>query len=431
MTSFVASALLALTLLNLWIGRSIVYPPALFTAVWSATLFGISASGSVLFSLSHECLLVFLAGGVAFSVGGAVAMLTTIRREGRAPPYVRPRRVRERLIFWGLVLTMAAIPLRVFRLTSLVDAELSDLLSTSFWIRVRFESIAETEAYRGGWQALTDNIVLFALFLALAGVAEDLEERRFRLRTAFLVVVALAYQLSTASRGSAATLVFGIVALAVLVSGRVSWRWLLLGIVFLLLTFSVVAVVLGKGGSIDQSIEENVKGVAEIAQLYALGAPIAFDHTLQMPADVPPVWFPSRIFIHIANKLGAKIALPSMHAEWTQVGLDAWTNAYTIYFAYVPSFGVMGAIGMLFALGTTLTWLFKSAYSGNPRSRLVFATMAQAIVMSVFAEGFFIGATFFAKAALFSLVFYGWRSPRLASKRGILTLPAKEVSGWA
>jgi hypothetical protein len=57
--------------------------------------------------------------------------------------------------------------------------------------------------------------------------------------------------------------------------------------------------------------------------------------------------------------------------------------------------------------------------------------MAQAIVMSVFAEGFFIGATFFAKAALFSLVFYGWRSPRLASKRGILTLPAKEVSGWA
>src|SRR5579863_4359098 len=71
-------AILILTLLvfvNYIIGRrSIFYPPLVFCCVWAGTLVVIWIAGDFYYPLLPETLLIFACGGLAFSVGSALAL---------------------------------------------------------------------------------------------------------------------------------------------------------------------------------------------------------------------------------------------------------------------------------------------------------------------------------------------------------------------
>ena len=417
-----AVAFLLLAVVNVWLSRALLYPPALFSLAWSGYMVALELSQGIYFPVAEGTLLLFLGGALAVSLGGAIALLVTSSADGGAAARARRQpAVVDRIIGLGVWLIVLTLPLRVLRLQQLSGGSL-DLLSAQFWYLVRRASIEESDASAVTWLSLTDNLVLGALFLALAAVASDVEQRRMRLRTVVIVLLAVAYQVSTASRASGMTLVGGLIAIVWMSSGRWSMRSIVLGVVGAVAVFSFAAVFMGKGGRLDDTLVENVVGVAKASVLYAVGPLVAFDGAFQHPDSVPPVWSITYSVVQVANKLGAGIVLPSIHAVFTQVGPDAWMNAYTIYFAYVPDVGVPGALLLLVLVGGLLTLLFLAGRAGSPHARLLYATTVSGILMSGFAEYFFMGMSFYAKAVLFSLVVYGMPPltiPRLRETRAV------------
>lgn len=420
-------AFLLLALVNAWLGRSLLHPPAIFCFAWAGNMVALELAQGIYFPPADSTLLLFVGGALALSAGGALALLLeSSTGEGArlvAPPPSPARRLSvDRRIDMGVWLVVLTAPLRVLRLQQLAGGPL-DLLSPHFWYLVRRATIAESDVSAVSWLSLTDNLVLLATFLALAAVASDVTQRRMKLRTVVIVLLALVYQVSTASRASGMSLVCGLIAIVWMSSGRWSLRTVAYGAVAAIAMFSFAAVLMGKGGSMEASLLDNVTGVAQASVLYAVGPLVAFDQALADPSSVPPVWSITYSVVQVLNKLGAGIELPSIHASFTRVGADAWMNAYTIYFAYVPDVGVPGAFLLLIVVGAGLTVLFRRGMAGSPHARLLYASTISGILMSGFADYFFMVLSYYAKAALFTLVVYGLpplRLPRLRAPRTAL-----------
>jgi oligosaccharide repeat unit polymerase len=406
MSAAFASGFFAIALANLWVGRSLLYPPALFSLAWAGYLTAAWVGEDSYLPVSEAVLLLFLGGALAVSLGGLMVLLLESRRpHGPAARSCRRPLAVRRLIDLGVLIVVLALPIRFLRLQQLGGA--LDVLSSDFWVHVRQAAILESDEGAVSWLALSDNLVLLSLFVALAAVADDVAARTVRLRTIVVVPIALFYQLSTASRSSGMALVCGLIGVAWLASGRWTLRSAALGALGGIVVFACAAVFMNKGGRLDAGLLDNLHGVADVAVLYGVGPIVAFDHAYNDPQAVPAVWSIGYSVVQVANKLGAGIALPSIHAEYSRVAPGLWMNVYTLYFAYVPDFGVAGALLLLCVIGAVLTWLFRRASAGDPRSRLLYATTLSAILMSGFNEQFFMNLSFYAKAAAFSLVLYG------------------------
>lgn len=411
-----AAALLLLTVINVAIGRSLLYPPAVFSAAWTGLLLWLSLVGDRFFPLSSRTLGIFLVGGLSLSLGGLFVSFFEGGRPGFREAASRSERTLKRLLDFGFWICLLALPNRLMRLKALAGPETEmNPLSPTFWLSVRRAHIAEWEENRLSGLAFSDNIILLASLLALAALAEDVARKRLRPRTAGLIVVAIVYNLMVAARANAIVFIVGVVAAALMVSRRIPWKVVVLSLMVVAFIFSLMAVFLHKGGSVTASAEENVAGIRESFELYGLGGIVAFDHTVRVPNDIPPNWSVTRSFVQVANKLGGRFELPSLHADYSQVSNHEEMNVYTMYWAYFPHFGWAGVAIFPFVLGVVLTWLFWSAQAGDPRARLVYALAIAGLVLSGFSEEFFMNLTFLLKAMAFSWVVYGIPRGRRAS----------------
>jgi oligosaccharide repeat unit polymerase len=424
-TALAAFAFLALMLTNRAIGRSMLYPPAVFSAAWAGYLVGLLLLGDRFFPLSAETLAVFLVGGLCLSLGGLAVSLRRRGTTSRPTPVVRSVRALDRLLTLGLWVCVLGLPLSFLRLKALAASRgATNILTPYFWGSVRRASILEAERNQFSLVGLTDNFGLLAGLLALASVAEDAARGRFGRRTAVLVGLAIAYQVMSAGRASAFILLLGLVAISWLASGRVPRRVLAIVVGCGVLIFSFLGIVLGKGGSAWASAGQNVEGMIDSIELYSLGGLVAFDHTVREPDDIPPAWSVTRSFVQVANKLGAHIDVPSNVALFVQVSNRDVTNVYTMYFAYFPELGWGGVATLTFILGVILTWLFWAARAGDPRARLLYAACFAGLILSSFSEYFFMNLNYFTKATVFSLILYGLPALRWFPHVGRERLPA-------
>lgn len=84
MTAGLALASLALTAWNLQIGRSLLYPPALFCAAWAGYMAATFLAGDTFLPVSADTSLPSPAGVIATRAGSAAVLLPAAART--APP---------------------------------------------------------------------------------------------------------------------------------------------------------------------------------------------------------------------------------------------------------------------------------------------------------------------------------------------------------
>ena len=137
-----------------------------------------------------------------------------------------------------------------------------------------------------------------------------------------------------------------------------------------------------------------------------LGGVVAFDAVVQYPTSIAAVWSIWRVFQLTANKFGASFDVPSVHAQYTDISDDYNGNVYTIYFSYYPDYGLAGVCAIMLVLGAVVTVIYQKAIQGNPRSVLLYAFVFSGIVLSGFSEYFFLGANFWFKAVLYTVLAY-------------------------
>jgi len=399
MTLLVGIMLATLALVNALHAKSYLYPPVIFSAVWAFLLVGLALSGQVFYHLSFLVLVIFFLGALAFSFGGWTALIITLNKTTdmttASPRY--GRRFVEIALNWGLAAQLVIAPFYFHQLktmSSLSGAE-------SLMVGIRFMTVFGTgkEASFGVFAY----IVALVTFLALIAYYECDDTAAKQIRASLYILVAIAYQLMSASRTGAVLAVISLAIISVIKNGRIRLRTVVVGVVVFLLVFSIPAVLLKKGGSLEQTVAENFYSIAESVRNYTLPSLVAFDQTLTTaePASKPLSF---RFFYALAQSLGANIDVPSPILDYAFTPIP--TNVYTTYYYYYSDFGLAGTAIVMFALGILCTFVYLYAMSGEPRGVFLYALVAGSLILSGLNEPFLFAASFWIQAVLFVFIIY-------------------------
>jgi oligosaccharide repeat unit polymerase len=390
----------ALLACNYWVLRSLLYPAALFAAIWTIAVAGAALAPFGFYAVSAEALTIFYMGALAFSCGGACALLSTgvqIENKGQAAAL---RADSRRRLDMTLFVVLCGLPLYLTRVSRLAEgAEVQTLFAT-----IRLASVSETN--RGWEERIAENFMLLALFLALALFYENDGSRRRRLRVYAGVGLALVYGILTAGKSTVVSLVLMMLAISWLRKGRAQVIPLVVSVLAIVVTFTAGVVLVNWFGEIPNADWEGVTRVAEIWWNYGVGGLVAFSEILARPSDAGWTGGVYRPLLQIANALGGKVDVPFLHAEYTSISPHASTNVYTIYWLYVEDFGVVGSLLMMLGLGAAVTWLYLAARMGHVLAILLYALAFTGSILTIHGEHFITGLTSYGKALVFWLLIY-------------------------
>jgi len=412
MILLVVVGLVLLTATNRYIGKSMLFPSALFSGLWAIFLLGLYLSGRMFYPVATDTLLFYLWGACAFSFGAAATLLFSSMFTGAtATTFMSSSASRgkaiNRLLDIILVVLFLLLPIYWQRIQQLAGE--SDIAS-NFWIAVRQQLIEYAMDEGTRKISILDNFQTLSALVALAMYLQDDGTIGRRIRTWCAVLLSLAYDLMTAGRAEAVILLISLLGISWIRSRRVNWKQLAVVSVLFVSVFVSMALLLEKGFTRrDATLRENLPTFVEGFQEYAFGGIVAFDRVFHDPQKIPAVWGIDRVFVQAANKLGAKFSLPSSHAAFVDVGPEVETNVYTSYFAYFPHFGLIGTTVILLFLGSVTTRVFWAAHHGDRVAQLIYGILFSGILLSGYAEYFFMNLNFLAKAFLFSYFLYKWR----------------------
>jgi oligosaccharide repeat unit polymerase len=406
---------LTIALLAVWsmamfrFGRSVLFPPASLSIVWTVTLFAIWLSGDALFPLTTMANEIVLAGVFSFSAGGFCAVKTPLARRRIMSAVPARRRMQiDRLLTVAVVLFLLNIPFFY-----LYFKHISQIIAPreSVWRQIR---IASSKANISGQGTLPIEPLILPLLsiIALIAVYEWADTGRRSLRTLCLVLLAGAFQLLNGARSEVLLLLISTVVILWLKRGAAPWRLLGITALVFLLVFSAGQISMSKyGTNAGSSLVDNLPHVAEGVGVYWLGGIIAFDQNRQNP-ELRYGWDLGKFAKRILNRFGANYSERDRNLEYTKISPSQITNVYTAFLPYYMDHGGMrGVIGLMFLMGFLSTYVYRCAIHGNCWAVFTLGAFVYATVMTIFSEEYFAQVMFWIKAGgLATLVYF---APRL------------------
>lgn len=388
-----------LALLNLRIGRSITYPGVVLASVWALEFLVQALSGRILYPVSWPALLVFVIGCLAFTAGAVVGnggVGTRLPPQAPVPVYLS-----DRLVLWGglmvLALGLLAYIAHVRTLTS------APLFSPRFFYEVRHAGIAQA-AVRNR-VPLINNLVPFSMIGAMIAYAVTDAGRRWRILVWSFIALSLIYNLMTGAKVGLVTLAVALMGIHMILRRHVSIRVVLVGFVAIFVLFGIVTYGRMGSGDLFTAVKQ---GWAELVAYFAI-SPVGFSLYLDDPSLVPAVWSPWYFFMRTVNYLAPVFSIPSIHAQFLEVGPDAMYNTYTAYFAYYPSYGIGGVVAFMAFIGAACAWIHRRALRGGLVWVLLYSILIYGLLMSIFNESLLWDLNFDLKLVLVTLVFVSTR----------------------
>lgn len=397
------SILILLVCVNWRLGKSFLYPPTQFSMVW-CVLVGLSLLiGTDYFPLSVLSICIYCLGAFAFSAGGAVRSLISHERSTWEQPDVRYGRNLNRALTFSFIALLAVLPYFWMYMSSLADPKFRN-----FWWGMRAGVIAAAEAQgmKNWQQTLFDNITILATLLAFTATAHFGERLFSRVTACGLITLATLYNLGTASRAGAASVVLGCLGIRMIRLGRLSVWQLVTGTVGVLVMYVPITMLRATGGNMVEIAASDVSFLSDTAMLYTAGPLTAFDSYLQHPTSLPDTWSVSFFFLHAANRMGFDVYAPSTHVGYMAIAPSTTTNLYTMYFAYYPDFGILGVVVFAGLVGYLLVWLYQAASSYKDYLLVLYAFAFDGICKSGMNESFILALNQWLKAAAYCLVLY-------------------------
>ena len=203
-------------------------------------------------------------------------------------------------------------------------------------------------------------------------------------------------------------LMVGLIAVGWIKRRRAPVRPLMLCSLAFVAVFIANQIVLHKNGaSTDLSLKENAPALVEGFTNYAIGSLVAFDAVVSNPLAVENTWKLYKFFVRQANKFGGGYPELSQHLQFTHVSPHLMTNVYTIYFPYFVDFGLLGVAVLSLLIGAVSTVLYRFAVRLSPLGVILYGAALYGIVMSVFAEAFFLRiGSWLESVAIVSALYY-------------------------
>jgi oligosaccharide repeat unit polymerase len=398
-----ALALMALAILNRLLCRCILYPPFLFCLVWAAAIFGLYVVGDLFYPVTEKSMQIYLAGAVAFTVGGFLADLKTTPQSVKQLVSTTPAYLRL-LLDAGLVIPILGLPLLWMNMRSLVSGS---PVNVNFWIELRKAAMDRAMQPGGGELNIGVTLPPFCSILAMISLLEYCKSGTRGRRTVAAISVAFAYNLASTGRSPVLLLLVALLCILWLYYPRKARKVAFAGFLAFAALFVVNQVKLEKMGSgADASLSQNIPHVAEGVATYMFGGLVAFDTTMQHPGLIQNNWHLYTYFIRTLNKFGLNLDEPPEFLEYVNVNRVVDINVYTIYFGYYSDYGFAGVAFLMCGLGFMTTLIFRKAVNGNPVAALLLGPAIFGVLMTVFAESFFMELGFWFKAITIGFAVY-------------------------
>lgn len=412
------AAVAAMTVLNYWRSRSVLYPPFIFCFMWLFDLATYRMNLIDVYPLHSDTLAIVTGGAAVFSVGGLVASLTPklllrahfIPEGGEQSPLIRN-------ILMGVVL--CGLPLFFYQVYKISEQG----LGATLLMRARE---VEVEAAQNGEQIGSFVLDYFVIFSSLVALLFGTEKRDWK----FWVVTgvsAVGCILST-GRTNLLLLVAGLCAIKLLQEHKEKFWPALKTLRWPVALFVILYVALIFTNKDTQGLSGGATGIASYFVLsYIVGPLAAFDAVVQSPGSFAVT--ASHVF-EFPYKLAASLHLLSYTAPPkldTFVKVPFPTNVYTVYKFYFLELGVAGTLATMLAIGFLHSLLFEKAKEGSRVAVFLYAFSVYSVLMVIFDDAYYsvgnyirafvFGACYFALCSYSLRVLPRWRVRLPATSR--------------
>lgn len=388
----------ALTILNYWLWRSVLYPPFIFCFMW---LFDLATWRMHLIDVYplHNNTLAIVAGSAAlFTLGGALASLTPreLLRVRLLPedPHQRADLVRNALT----IVVLCGLPAFFYQVLQISHQG----LGANILMRAR---AVEVEAAQNGQQMHSIIFDYFVMVSTLAALLFSTEEKR-GWRFWIVALAAFAGCILSTGRTTLLLLIAGLCTVKLLREHRRSFfqaikalRWpvaifiaLYIGLIFTNKNTS------GIGGGATGIVSYYVTS-------YIVGPLAAFDAVVQAPASFA---LASTHVFEFPAKIATAFHLMSYNAP---PKLDAFvqipfaTNVYTVFKFYFLELGVSGTLIIMLIFGFFHSLLYVKAEQGSRLATYLFAFSVYAVIMVIFDDAYY-DVGIYLRAFIFGAVYF-------------------------
>ncbi len=411
MIELLALSLWLLFFANLWISRDSLYPGSMFTFVWALSLTALVLAQGRFFDISGQTMLVYLFGAMAFTFGSTWALTGSDIKPRPFVPYTDEQNERFLTVLKTLFY-ICLIGLPFYLLSVWKELEFGDPL---FFQRLRELDLKEDEG-RTLLDYVLGNFVIISLFVACSYAYVHKELRNVPFYYYGSILMFFFYGSAKGTKGNILTLLFIMLFIDFRKRGHVEFKKL--GIIFgsgLTIFLLGLYYVNFAYMQLDWNLD-TLAYLGDALMSYWIGGIVAFDNIVQHPDLYLSHHSVNRFFMETANKFGAGFVLPSFHPEFSQVSTTNDSNVYTIYFSYYKDYGMAGVLFFMTLLGYLLTKVYAVASRENPVQVIIYATLMSGLVLSTFAEFFFLRLTMFYKMAIYLALLY-WLVPRIRLRR--------------
>jgi len=375
-----ALALFALTSINYFVARSVVYPPFLYCGVWLIATIAYLFYPREIDLLTWESVFIFAGAAVCFSVGALVGK-RRLAKGGRASFDLPTNNSQPRRLL--LLYSIVTVP---FFLSDTVRISGMPFTLTPEWLIATRAAIinsflAGVAPYSSKFVSMAPNIAVLTAWLLI------LEERR---RSIVILGCIVAILLSVLTTGRLVLLQFicGWMVLAVLKRKDQSitafGKILMLSGAGALLIITALSLVTKS----ETQGDDAVSVALEMTMAYAAGPLAAFDYVVDHPRE----------FAGHSSTVFADILAPAAEIGLTRYDppplIDSFSyipfpmNVYTMLKPYYLDFGVVGCLLALLVIGMIHGFTFAAANHGNRLAALFLAYLAYAVIFSPFGDSY-------------------------------------------
>lgn len=413
MLLYAITCILALLLALLYVtSRSFLSPPMLFVGMWTVTLGTLAVVQDSFYAVSLKTLTIYLVGALAFSAGGLAVMCALPREFAHYKMPEARHRTARMLLDIALVVVLVAFPFFVRYVTEPIGGLGAENLLTLI-------RMVNLESGRSAGFNPMSNLPILARFVAYGLVVENDGTKWRRARVYLAGILAVLYGLLTGSKEILVTILIVPFFIEAIKKRRLDLRKVVaLGAIVLVFFAGGLLLINYWWQASYTAVVDLLPDIAWTAERYWLAGPVAFDQVVQHPSAMESRQNASRIFISTANSFGAKLYLPDLASDFTQVSPReemAEMNVYTIYVSYFKDPGWLGMIALMLLVGAANTLVYKLALTGRPIAIVLYGLLAEATILSFNGEHYFFGLNQFAKLVIFLAIIYHF--PVMFSRR--------------
>jgi oligosaccharide repeat unit polymerase len=346
------TALIALSLINLYITKAILHPANIYTGSWAIQLLALGFFGQRFITPSIDTIVIVVLGATSFSVGSHLS-LNYISKANRI---VMPREIKEDTklyLVFAILVTISVVGQYQIFINLLNDENIAtSLIYARTLMSVDNEDIYGTYKYGS---ALALGVMLAVQILMTRRKAT----RSLKYLFYYLLLASVFMAIMSSGRGPVAFIFLQVGLVYVLGQGNkiMNWKFAVMTGGFLIFIFSLFWIMGSAMGKADDNAGRAFGNLVDylFSSIPALSAYID-RHPIQI---VGGEWGLNtfRFFLVVASKAG--LVAPPASLVQDSVPVPHLTNLYTTYLQYGQDFGWTGIMAIPAMLGFIYGSLFK------------------------------------------------------------------------